>query len=492
MTQTTKLPITIAKTAQYAKTDIKEYKENPLILALPARVTPERVYKIFTNTVQSYDWKSITLNEREEQVRAIRSLRIFSSQHLELYHTIYEMLRYGYVNRNPISPDVVAWSYDIADSNIPLQEVAHSQISSALQSTVADSLFLSGFSGNGKSTTIERILQTLFPTVIEHQWKNFTEPQIIYIKVDLPHNASRSGLICNLLQEVDRILDKTSYGNPHYTKAVKKKDGRFITIDSMMDILLNVLVRHHVGLIVIDEFQNMLVASQRYRLETIQLFDELANRLFIPNIKIGTPDTIMAFSKNSRHQRRLGQIFELQRLNDKKSNERAINALFKFQPLENPIEKNDDIKNLIMTLTAGVPAYLIGLWEASILFAIKTGKETLSTALIKKAFNQKYPLLKSVTRNINQGKKGRYADLLTVQQYLDTGNNASALKHLTLFAKQANLSGVAAEETIKDIDKMKEQFQFSDKEITIINKLKQELNEKKNTFNKPQTLEHEK
>ena len=332
----------------------------------------------------------------------------------------------------------------------------------------------------------------LFPTAIEHQRPDFTEVQVVYLKVDLPHNASRPGLIYRLLKELDRTLSETHFGNPDYAKSAKKPSGEYINVDNMLSLLLTVLVRHHVGLIVIDEFQNIQVSSHRFRTETIQMFDELANNLYIPTIKIGTSDVLMVFDRNSRHKRRLGVTFELSRLNDEKSINRMMNALFQFQPLKHPIERSEAIESLIMDLTAGVPNYLIGLWEASIVEAIHSGKEKLSQTLIKRAFNKRFPLLRSVTRNINRGVKGRHPDLLTVQQYLDTGNNTVALKHLDQFSKKIEVSGVAAEEVISDINAMTNNHDFSDAQKLKIEKVKESLLQKKSAINAAQTLDHKK
>ena len=112
--------------------------------------------------------------------------------------------------------------------------------------------------------------------------------------------------------------------------------------------------------------------------------------------------------------------------------------------------------------------------------------------LIKRAFNKRFPLLRSVTRNINRGVKGRHPDLLTVQQYLDTGNNTVALKHLDQFSKKIEVSGVAAEEVISDINAMTNNHDFSDAQKLKIEKVKESLLQKKSAINAAQTLDHKK
>lgn len=482
-------PVRLAR-AQYTPSEIPDYDGNPLIESLPSRLTPRLLRQRLTVTVDSFDIDGLSPDVREERFRALYATRIMTKQHLDLYFDIYNMLRYGYLHRNPLRSEVVAWSYDIADPRIALNDISQPIIANAIKATTADALFLTGFSGNGKSTIVEHILFNVFPQVIAHTLPTFCDHQVVYLKVDMPHNASRSGLILRILTELDRVLAQTSHGDPHYRNVVTKKNGEHVKVDLMMEVLITALNRHYVGLVVIDEFQNLHVASKRFRHETIQLFDELANQLFIPSLKIGTPDTLTLFNNNSRHKRRLGKLFELERLKDEKAWEGALKALYAFQPLKQPIEQDENINKLLRDLTAAVPAYLFGLWEAVLIEAIRTGKERITQAIINKAFRTRFPLLRAATRNINLGRRGGYADLLTVQQYLDMGNNEMALKHLRHFAEQTELQGEAATDVIKDIDDAIVTSDFTPVQMGKLEKLKMELAKKKHAVLGPQTLAH--
>ena len=483
-----KLPVRVGS-AQYRDTEVEAYKNNPLILALPNRLEANRFKHVLSNSVIPSDFCHLSDGDRVEYIKALRATRIMTTKHLDLYNEIYDVLNHGYVDRNPNRPEVVAWSYDIADNTIPLNDIEMPYLG---EQTTADNLFITGFSGNGKSTITELILMNLLPMAIDqHHWKGFDEPQVVFIKVDMPHNASRAVLIYRILQELERILAKTSFGKPNYTRACKTKSGNYRSIAEMEDILLTALNRHYVGLLIIDEFQNMQVASPRFRSEMLQFFDTLSNQLAIPNIKIGTPDTILLFDTKGRHKRRIGLVLELMRFEGKKDWDRAIKAIFGFQPIKKPIERNEKIEVLLKDLTAGVPSILMALWEGCLIEAVKTGSETITQTLIKRVFKKRFPLMRSVTRNINQGIKGRHADLLTVQQYLDSGNKALALKHLQHFTNSAQVKGPAANAVVEDINAMVDQQNFSSSDLKKLDKIKTELKEKSQGERLPQTLEHE-
>jgi len=489
MTTKQKMPVTIVK-AQYRETDVKAYKNNPLILALPQLLGPKRFKQIMTSNMVPELFEGKSDNDRIGNIKAFRKTRIVTIQHLDLYNEIYEMLRHGYVNRNPSRPEVVAWSYDIADSTIAIEDVKQPDESLSVLETTADGLFVTGFSGNGKSTFLELILMKAFPMVIEHSYAGFFELQIVYLKIDMPHDANRSDLIYNILKEIDRILSKTNYGKTAYADKCKTNSGNYIRISLMKDIMFTALNRHHVGLLIIDEFQNLQVASERYRREMLQLMSTLSNLLHVPNIKIGTPDTILLFDSKASDKRRIGVTHELSRFNDKEW-EKVIQAAFAFQPILHSIKPSEEISKLLKDLTAGVPSIFMTLWESILIEAVRSGGEKITQVLIKRVFKQRFPMLRSVTRNINQNIKGRHADLLTVQQYLDTGKKSLAIKHLQHYSNSAHIEGVAASAVVKDINSLIDVTVFSSSECRKLDKIKKDLQKKSEGIKSPQTLEHE-
>lgn len=485
------LPISITP-AKYRTSDVSAYQDNPLILGLPERLSPARFIKVLSRIIQAgITDVGMSDDDRIASLKNLRQMLIMTPQHLDLYNELYDLMCHGYVDRNPKRPEVISWSYDIADNHIPLENIERPLLDMANTTTTADAMFITGISGNGKSLAVESILTTLFPTVIEHQTDSFNEPQVTYLKVDMPHNANRSALIYQILTDLDRALAKSPYGKTVYAQSVKKSSGKYLDIASMMEVLRTVLVRHHVGLLIIDEFQNLQVASQRYRDEMLQFFDELSNVLSIPSVKIGTPDTLLIFDKKGRHKRRIGATFELSRFTQQQDCERMMRALFAYQPLKNPVEMNEDMVTLLFELTAGVPSILITLWESCLIEAIRSGKEKLSISLIKQTFKKRFPLMRMVTRNINQGKKGRHSDLLTVQQYLDSGNNTLAIKHLQSFMSSSELTSDTAHAVKNDIDNLITSNEFSEADLQKLAKIKTDLDSKRGPKRSPQTLEHD-
>jgi nucleoside-triphosphatase THEP1 len=475
--------ITIAQ-AQYRESHVSAHQDNPLILAIPKRLHGKHFRAKLTNIVVAADYTQMSDDERLAELPMLRQTRVMNVQHFELYNEIYDLLSQGYVDRNPTRTEVIAWGYDVADSNISREQIERPSISQ----TTADAIFLTGMSGTGKSTLVSRILSQCFPQVIEHKY-DFDDVQVVYLSVDMPHNANRSALISSIIRELDRVLSASKFGQCDYSSSIRNSTGKYINIDRMVDILRTILLRHHVGILVIDEFQNLQVASQRYRDEMLQLFDELSNTLSIPNVKIGTPDTIQIFDKKGRHKRRVGATFELSRINNDRDWTAMMNAIIGYQPINKPMVLSDKISDLLMALTAGVPSILMSLWEACLAEVIRSGSESITESLIKKTFNKRFPLLKIVTRNINQGKSGRHSDLLTVQQYLDAGNEDFGIKFLNKLV-QKSLTPEAAQQVSADVDVLITEHSFNDEQLSKLQKIKEHLHKNVESIRLPKTLEH--
>ena len=484
-----RLPVSVGQ-AEYTPSKVEDYAGNPLIEALPIRLEPRPFRERLTVMIESEDVSRFTLSDKEAYVNEVFKMRVLSRQHLDLYYDIYAMLSNGYVHRNPNRAEVVSWSYDIADPDVSQQDVNRPFLPSVIGPSVSEALFLTGFSGNGKTTMTEHILFNLFPRVVNHTGADFEDIQVVYLKVDMPHDAVRSALIYSLLEELDYVLSNTSYGDPRYRDLVKKNDGRFITIEKMKDVLLTACNRHHVGLIVLDEFQNIKVVSPIRRNEMIQLLDELSNQLFIPFIKIGTPDLLTMFPK-AVHKRRLGRPVEFNCLSEPKVWSRLMEMLYNFQPLAHPIERDEKIDALMLNLTAAVPAYALGLWKETIIKAMRTGEEKISIKLIRQAFKERFPLLKSVVRNINKNRRGSYDDLLTVQQYLDESESDLALKHLQHIVKNSGVEGMSASDVLEDINTAFNPNEMDLKQRSKLSDIKKQLVKKSQAVLGPQTIEHQ-
>lgn len=107
-----------------------------------------------------------------------------------------------------------------------------------------------GVSGLGKSTALQRVL-SLYPQVIEHteyHGQKFYCHQIPYLVVQTPHDASIKALILDIYLQIDSLI-----GTTYQKDALSRR----LSIDVLVSQLNQIVRVNHIGLLVIDELQNI-------------------------------------------------------------------------------------------------------------------------------------------------------------------------------------------------------------------------------------------
>nr|WP_264317504.1 AAA family ATPase [Acidithiobacillus concretivorus] len=114
-------------------------------------------------------------------------------------------MRQGYVSRNPLNTDYIHRLQDGHERILARNLEAGRHY---VRST-AEGFALIGTSGAGKSTGINRIL-SYYPQVIEHQ-EPFSLQQVVWLKLDCPHQGSPKQLCIHFFQELDMILGTRTF-----------------------------------------------------------------------------------------------------------------------------------------------------------------------------------------------------------------------------------------------------------------------------------------
>ena len=150
--------------AIYRDQIISEYRNNPLIEALPDILSKEEVVKKLLYYPEFNHWER-TL---EPHLRLHTIQRLFSyfqplNIHIDLERRISRMIRQGYIHRNPLDREFVQL-YGEGHEAIINKDYS---LMTSNASTSANSMMLIGISGTGKTQSLNRIL-SLYPQVIVH------------------------------------------------------------------------------------------------------------------------------------------------------------------------------------------------------------------------------------------------------------------------------------------------------------------------------------
>lgn len=241
----------------------------------------------------------------------------------------------------------------------------------------ADSFSLLGAPGMGKTETINRVLRNI-PKVIVHESyfdKKLNQIQIPYIRIQCPSNKSPKAACIQILHELDSIL------GTDYTDG---KRLRSVNIDMMICKISQLCMRFHVGIIVIDEIQNILrmnenaVASKE---SFISFMVELSNKTGVGIVSVGTPEVERFFILRKHLERRTrGPRIAVSMYDNTYQN--VLSKMWSQLPLKEQVALNEDTRELIYKITGGVFSQAASLLISSTEYALSYGMELIDSEII--------------------------------------------------------------------------------------------------------------
>lgn len=179
--------------AVYLPQQVKEYEGNPFLETLPPILSTESIYKSLA--VYPHFNKEERLHPKELRYLYVMRLNSFFQPYgrqMALYNLFDRALRQGYLCRNPMDKEeklLLRQIYDnLQKGEIPLTKVCE---------IPGEGFMIVGTSGIGKSRSLNRLLST-YPQVIQHteyKGRSFIRKQIVYLKIDCPHDGTLKGLI---------------------------------------------------------------------------------------------------------------------------------------------------------------------------------------------------------------------------------------------------------------------------------------------------------
>jgi len=232
--------------ANYAPSLIPEHSGNEFIEGPGSPLTAKELATTMSHR-PAYDETERMDSATTRKLKLLRPNRLYvplAQQH-SIAQTIAEMIRDGYVHRNPSKREfnrLLRASYD--------RRLLQGIVESAPDvDPVCGSYANIGVSGVGKSLLTRRALAQS-PKLIWHPI--LRRYQIPYIVVECPHNGTVKQLILNFFSQLDKVA------HTHY-------EERFQTKKLNMEALIREVnaAAHHfgIGLIVIDEIQHASAAN---------------------------------------------------------------------------------------------------------------------------------------------------------------------------------------------------------------------------------------
>lgn len=391
-----------------------DYTGNPFIEALPPIM--QEISDIKANLIGKVNYNpEDILRSKNERIHLVSQLldKFFQpiTRHISLESKLSILIRHGYIGRN-IADGKLHQHLQNGYERIMSGDINAFRFEAPKSTALSYSLI--GCSGSGKSTTLHRIL-SLYPQVIYHEKYNFT--QLVYLKIDCPHDGSLKNLCLHFFKAIDVAL-----GTDFERKVAMKRLG----IESLLNYMRQITNTYAIGVLVIDEIQHLSVKNAGGAEKMLNFFVTLINVVGLPVVMVGTPKAKFIFDGDLRSARRGAgfgaDIWEPMK-NHSLSSDQLIktewtaftNALWKYQWLTNKDQTlSDAIRECWYELSQGVLDIVVKLFVLAQSRAIMTGLERITPRLLRQVYEDELKFVHPMIEALKSGDPNRialYSDL---------------------------------------------------------------------------------
>lgn len=276
--------------AVYKKAILPEHQGNPLIEALPTKKSWESVMEDFSN-YPDYSEEIADHPDplvRDEYLNRIEEIRQPLTDYEACFRAVERSIKKGYSAKNPLSPTTAQYLHYLVDERPDIEP------RTGFFQPKGDGLTLIGESGVGKTSMIEQVLG-YFPNVIVHESYQGQQlelrKQVVWIKVDCPSNSSVRDLCEEILSMLDLTLDREK----------TKPAG---TIGALIRQLEQSIKSSFLGMLVIDEMQNLKFKRTGGENNLLRFLHRLVNKLGVPLFFVANPPFDQSLIKELKAARR--------------------------------------------------------------------------------------------------------------------------------------------------------------------------------------------
>lgn len=296
----------------------------------------------------------------------------------------------------------------------------------------SDCFTVIGMSGIGKSATISRAVNLLSEKGII-ELKNPYLKVVPCVVVQCPFDCSSKGLLLEILRGIDCFI-----GTNHFEKALKARTTADMMLSAVAQALLN-----HVGLLVVDEIQN--VVHHRNGRQLVSMLTQLINSSGISICMVGTPEVEPFFSSvNYLARRTLGLKYSPYEYGE--YFEEFCKVLFQYQYVRDEAILTERMIDWFYEHSNGTLALVVTIFHDAQEIAILNGKEILDIEVLNQAYQQRMGMVQGFVQTTvskrPQTSKSRKA-VAIIPETSDCKEDNINLLDLVMSAKSENADIVA-------------------------------------------------
>lgn len=395
--------------ADYGPQVLPEYQGNGLIEALQEILSASDTMRLLTRKPR-YDESERELDAKYRIHCLSRLLHEYYQplpQHFDIETRISVCLRQGYLNRNPMERQYALMAneaYEAMKERRPVRPVPGYHPN-------ASGFTIIGVSGVGKSTAVESVL-SLYPQVIRHsQYHGEPMPvtQIVWLKIDCPHDGSRRELCFAFFKAVDNCV-----GTNYFEQYEKSR----VTIDSMLILMQRIAQEYSLGLLAVDEVQHLSLAKGGSD-AMLNFFVTLVNVIGLPVVLIGTSKALPILQGEFRQARRSSGHGDLiwNRMKKERTWTMFVKSIWEYQWVRNKVDLTAQMMDAIYEETQGIIVLAVILYVLLQEDAILSERETFDAADIQRVARKKMglvqPMIDALRRN-DQKLIDQYEDITDI------------------------------------------------------------------------------
>ena len=387
--------------AIYIEQFLPEYKDNPLIEALPPIWDIREVIAMLSHNDGHHDGER-QLDPHHRMHCVLRLFRYFQplEQHIDIEQRFSLCIRQGYLHRSPLSPD---YAMALAEGHKAIK--SGSYILPTAYNPTGSGFTIIGLSGVGKTSAITRILN-LYPQVIVHSRYHDTPlvlKQIVWLKLECPHDGLVKGLCMEFFDAVDRAADT------NYFEMYAKRPS---TIDILMLRMEQIARLHCIGVLVIDEIQHLNLAKGGGSAKMLNFLVTLVNKIGIPVVIVGITLAMSVLQSEFRQARRSsGHQGDLlwDRMKNDTSWDIFISSMWKNQWTREIAPISDEFKASLYYESQGIVDIAVKLYAMAQIRAIGLQTDIITPDDFHIVASEKLGLVKPALDALRSGDKKRIA-----------------------------------------------------------------------------------
>ena len=265
-----------------------------------------------------------------------------------------------------------------------------------------DSISIIGNSGTGKTTTISRVVSLMTNEDIISFSKPYKVTIIPCLIVNCPFDSSVKTLMVEIMRMVDNKI-----GSNYYEGTVRTTTTTGMLIAAVSNILIN-----HVGLLIIDEYQNVI--KSRNGINLVGALTQLVNSCGVSIVMVANPE-IKPFLEQDLKMSRRSIGLEYKPLNYDETYFGFVKQLLSYQFTLKKVEITKGLLETIYEGTGGIPALIVSLIHDAQEKAIIDDLDAVSVSTILDVLKERYTIIQStIETSPRKPSKGQKKHIETI------------------------------------------------------------------------------